>query len=179
MDENKRSAKISTMHVLLSATDWDPVLNDPMAVGQESWFWYLYDYRRRGLRLIQLDREMAMRGMDSAFSAISTENIRSALGGLFRQTDISAPLSKDTLDRLGLLVLGYWKSTSTHQLTPPEARHRFILVYPTKTEDLLLRPFASPLGGDVSCPLPAKQVQSMFQSVVEIDQTRHPEWFHF
>jgi hypothetical protein len=169
------AARASTLRVLLSATHWNHRLENPQAASQDAYFWYLYDQKSAWLQLLQFARDEADQIIATP-APESREAICSCLGQMIQMHGNDSDGVAQT-QLLGTLVLWYWQDTQTHLVTPKEARHRFIVRYHSEEEGALLRPFASPFGGDVNCPIPAEQVLDMLHAVVETDRANHPEWF--
>lgn len=174
-------AKSKTLELLLSASNWDPSMENPEISTKDAYFWYLYDSATDHLQLIQTSRSESELMMATP-QPFSPEEIRSALAHLMRDMKSQQSKRKEektkAMNALATMTILYWQGTNTRLLTPKEVRHRFILSYSaSKQEGTSLRPFAAPLGGDVNCPLSAEKTMDLVRKVVAGDRAKHPEWF--
>ncbi|PKY09818.1 hypothetical protein B1757_13095 [Acidithiobacillus marinus] len=174
-------AKSKTLELLLSASNWDPSMENPEISAKDAYFWYLYDNATDHLQLIQTSRSESEL-MIATPQPFSPDEIRSALAHLMRDMKSQQSKPKEqkskTMNDLATMTLLYWQGTNTRLLTPKEVRHRFILSYSAgKQEGTSLRPFAVPLGGDVNCPLAAEKAMELVRQVEAGDRKNHPEWF--
>jgi len=112
------------------------------------------------------------------------DGIRAALGELIfhaaNGAAVDLGLGETWEGALGSMLAAYAGTTQTWAISDgfPHGGHFIVLHYRKPGQERgLLRPFSLPRSANAREVLPVEQLRSAVRQVVEMDRTRHPDWF--
>jgi hypothetical protein len=166
------AAKSKTAVTIMNATGWDEGVVNPMALGVDSVFFYVFDYQTQWIWCCSIPRDAFYSVIEQSAKADHSASI-ACCGQMIAECAAVNGLNPDKENDLASALTAYISITRSYQLTERATKQNHFVVIRYGSTDTL-RPFA--MGGPPRHLIPADVIRESMQKVIAMDSQNHPEW---
>ncbi len=168
------AAKAKTTAVIMNATGWQEGVVNPVALGVDSVFFYVFDYQTSWIWCCSIPKHSFYALLDRS-KAASESAYAAGCGQMIAECAAAAGngVNRDRENELAISLSAYIGITKSYQLTEGATKqnHFAVIRYGLRQ---LVRPFV--LDGPPRHLIPANFIREAMRKVVAIDSKNHPEW---
>ena len=166
------AAKTKTAVSIMNATGWDEGVVNPVALGMDSVFFYVFDYQTKWIWCCSIPKVAFYAALEQAGNVDHSASI-ACCGQMIAECAAGNGLNPDKENELATALSAYISITRSYQLTEQATKQNHFAVIRYGLTDTI-RPFA--MGGPPRHLIPADVIYESMQKVIAMDSQNHPDW---
>ena len=166
------AAKAKTTAVIMNATGWQEGVVNPVALGVDSVFFYVFDYQTNWTWCCSIPKVAFYAALRQAGNVDHFASI-ACCGQMIAECAAGNGLNPDKENELATALSAYISITRSYQLTEQATKQNHFAVIRYGLTDTI-RPFA--MGGLPRHLIPADVIYQSMQKVIAMDSQNHPDW---